>query len=59
MFYDMYADFQKTLLENGLSVYTKEWPNASWFYAGVVTHTGARGATHWGKGWPISSSTSL
>src|SRR5581483_4248868 len=42
MFQDMYADFHSGQLDNGLSVYAKEWPSASWFYAGVVIHVGAR-----------------
>jgi predicted Zn-dependent peptidase len=42
MFQDLYADFHGEQLANGLSVYVKEWPSASWFYAGVVIHAGAR-----------------
>src|SRR5579875_390806 len=42
MFYDVYADFRMTTLDNGLTVYSKTWPNASWFYAEVVVHAGAR-----------------
>src|SRR5579885_2672676 len=42
MFQDMYADFHSEQLDNGLSVYSKEWFSVSWFYAGVVIHAGAR-----------------
>lgn len=42
MFQDIYADFHIEQLDNGLSVYFKKWPSASWFYAGVVIHAGAR-----------------
>ena len=42
MFQDLYADFQVVQLANGLSVYAKEWSSASWFYARVVIHAGAR-----------------
>ncbi len=42
MFHDMYADFQQDTLENGLSIYSKEWPDVNWFYSGVVVHAGAR-----------------
>src|SRR5579884_1932330 len=42
MFQDLYADFHSEQLANGLSVYFKEWPSASWFYAGIVIHAGAR-----------------
>ncbi len=42
MFLDIYADIVYEQLENGLSVYVKEWPSASWFYTGVVIHAGAR-----------------
>ncbi len=42
MFQDLYTDFHSEQLDNGLSVYVKEWPCASWFYAGVVIHAGAR-----------------
>ncbi len=42
MFHDLYADFHVERLANGLSLYVKEYPNVSWFYAGVVIHAGAR-----------------
>src|SRR5579884_561519 len=42
MFHDLYADFHVEHLENGLSLHVKEYPNVSWFYAGVVFHAGAR-----------------
>lgn len=42
MFQDVYANFHIEHLDNGLSIYLKEWPSASWFYAGVVIHAGAR-----------------
>lgn len=41
MFHDIYENFQQHTLDNGLSVYVKEWPNANWFYAGFVIHAGA------------------
>jgi predicted Zn-dependent peptidase len=42
MFHDLYANFQQETLENGLTVYSKEWPNVNWFYTGVIVHAGAR-----------------
>lgn len=42
MFHDLYANFQQDTLANGLSVYSKEWPNVNWFYTGVIVHAGAR-----------------
>lgn len=42
MFQDLYANFQWDILANGLSVYSKEWPNVPWFYTGVVIHAGAQ-----------------
>ncbi|GCE32161.1 hypothetical protein KDA_76450 [Dictyobacter alpinus] len=42
MFHDLYANFYQDTLENGLSVYSKEWPNVNWFYSGVVIHAGVK-----------------
>lgn len=43
MFQDVYAHFQVEVLDNGLSVYFKQWPvPVSWMYAGMIIHAGAR-----------------
>jgi predicted Zn-dependent peptidase len=41
MFEDLYADFQIEVLDNGLSIYLREWP-APWVYVGILVHAGGR-----------------
>lgn len=42
MFHDLYAGFHNENMDNGLSVYVKEWPDVSWSYTGIVVHAGAK-----------------
>src|SRR5690242_6848980 len=42
MFHDLYAGFHNENMDNGLSVYLKEWPDVSWSYTGIVVHAGAK-----------------
>ncbi len=39
--WDPYADFEKSVLPNGLTVYAAHWPNRSWQSFGFLVHSGA------------------
>lgn len=41
LLWDPYAEFEKEVLPNGLSVYTAHWPNRPWEAMGFLIHSGA------------------
>ncbi len=39
--WDPYAEFQSTKLDNGLTIFSTQWPNKPWQYVGLLIHSGA------------------
>jgi predicted Zn-dependent peptidase len=40
--WDPYAEFEKTVLPNGLTVYATEWPEREWEAMGFIVHSGSK-----------------
>ena len=40
--WDPYADFEKFVLPNGLTVFVSTWPERDWEYMGFIVHAGAK-----------------